>query len=60
MAYPQLLSAPNNFCKIDSMRKGRDGEMKRKKKKIIEIEATNVIASRPPNGADCITAARAN
>ena len=42
------------------MRKGRDGEMKIKKKKIIEIEATNVIASRPPNGADCITAARAN
>ena len=33
------------------MRKGDDGEKKRGKKKImVEIVATNVVASRPPNG----------
>ena len=36
-----------------SMRKGRDGEItteKSRKKRMMEIVATNVVASRPPNG----------
>ena len=33
-----------------SMRNGDDGEKKEKKKKTAEIVATNVVASRPPNG----------
>ena len=36
-----------------SMRKGRDGEItteKSWKKRMMEIVATNVVASRPPNG----------
>ena len=37
-----------------SMRKGRDGENGKKRKKIaVKIVATNVVASPPPNPTDC-------